>query len=76
MGWLGKAWRVMQTHITRHVFPSQISTPAKNAQPIAGEAISLPPGWPTACSDEWYHAGRGTDSPDILQPAGLHRAGG
>ena len=36
MGWLGKAWRVMQTHITRHVFPSQISTPKKTHSPSQG----------------------------------------
>ena len=40
------------------------------------EAIILPPGRLTECSDEWNHAGRGVDSPDISNQIGSYRAGG
>ena len=42
----------------------------------AGEDIILPPGRLTECSDEWYHAGRGADSPNISNQIGPYRAGG
>ena len=35
MGWLGKAWRVMQTHITRHVFPSHPQNKPPSGREVA-----------------------------------------
>ena len=40
---------------------------------IQGEAISLPPRWSTACSDEWYFVGHGMERSDLGSPFG--RAG-